>query len=1139
MNAAWRGVPWMRHGRYGALVTDAGSGYSVCGDLALTRWTGDATREAEGFFLYVRDVESGTCWSAGRQPMPGTPSRYAAHRTGDSIVIERADGDIELITTIRLDTDAERRELLFTNHGRRPRTLEVTTYAEVVLNTTAADNAHPAFSKLFVETEYLPDVQALVARRRLRSPDDQSMALLHLLFGDTADEPAPSCETDRMRFIGRGRSLEKPRALDRDASLSGTTGNVLDPIVSLRRTIQLAPGATAKLTALLGAAETTEQVLAMASRYRRSAAVARPRHSAAPPSTTQEPPRSRSDLLFDNGVGGFTSDGTEYVIRLPADGEGRPIRPPLPWINVVANETIGFLASESGAGYTWSVNSRENRLTPWYNDPVIDPHGEALYIRDESTGSFWSPTPGPVPAPGRYETRHGFGYTVFRHENADVAHEVVQFVPRHDSAKITILRLTNRTGHSRRFSVHSYVEWVLGVLPGRGEGSVVAWRDEQSGAVFAKNPANGEFAHRVAFSTLVACSRGSTAHACQVCTDRRAFLGHLGSTERPAALEGEHRSGRETDAPPDPCAVLATTMPLAAGETAEFVAVLGQTSNENEARALARRYSDAATARQALEEVRHYWRDLLGGIRVETPSPAIDVMVNGWLAYQNLVCRMLARSAFYQSGGAFGFRDQLQDAAALLYLDPSLTRRQILLHAAHQFPEGDVLHWWHPPLSKGIRTHFSDDLLWLPYVTAFYVRSTGERAVLDERVPFVRARALDPGEDEAFVIPENAGVTSDLYTHCCLTLDRSLAVGAHGLPLMGTGDWNDGMNRVGREGRGESVWLGFFLFSILEDFVPLCERRGDNERVARYRDHQARLAAALNDAGWDGGWYRRAYYDDGTPLGSAQSDECRIDAIAQAWAVLSRAAPIDRAELALDALEHHLVDEHAGLIRLLTPAFDHTPHDPGYIKGYLPGVRENGGQYTHGALWAVRACAEAGRTERAAALLEMLSPIAHARDSRGVARYQVEPYVIAADVYGVEPHVGRGGWTWYTGSAGWMARVALESILGLTVREGEQLSLRPCIPSTWPGFTIAYRVPGEQTEYVIRAGRAAAGATESVARHDGARLTVLDGAVIIPIVRDGRRHEVEIDLAADVGPRYAPHSAAPRTSSAKVPTRGA
>jgi cyclic beta-1,2-glucan synthetase len=514
----------------------------------------------------------------------------------------------------------------------------------------------------------------------------------------------------------------------------------------------------------------------------------------------------------------------------------------------------------------------------------------------------------------------------------------------------------------------------------------------------------------------------------------------------------------------------------------------------------------------AFSAVTSFWQELLSAVHVQTPEPALDVLLNGWLAYQNLACRMWARSAFYQSGGAFGFRDQLQDAAALLYLDQQITRNQILLHAAHQFVEGDVLHWWHPPTSKGIRTRFSDDLLWLPYITLFYIARTGDAALLDENARFLTADLLDADDDEIFVLPADTGAHGSIYEHCCRALDRSLTSGAHGLPLMGVGDWNDGMNRVGREGRGESVWLGFFLFDILHDFIPICEARGDVPRADRYRAYLDDLAIALNESGWDGAWYRRAYYDNGAPLGSRHSDECRIDALAQAWAVISRAAPAERAESALSEMRRHLINEQDGIIRLLAPPFDRTPHDPGYIKGYVPGVRENGGQYTHAALWAVRAIAEMGDRENAVRLLTMLTPVRHTSDRQRVMTYQSEPYVIAADVYGVAPHVGRAGWTWYTGSAGWMYRVLLESILGINVDRGEALRLCPCVPSDWPGFTVSLRL-ADDTTYVLNVQQSDQPSRTSLG-------AVAGSEIVIPIVRDGGRHNVDIVLGSDVGPAY-------------------
>ncbi|MDQ6831173.1 MAG: glycosyl transferase, partial [Gemmatimonadota bacterium] len=601
--------------------------------------------------------------------------------------------------------------------------------------------------------------------------------------------------------------------------------------------------------------------------------------------------------------------------------------------------------------------------------------------------------------------------------------------------------------------------------------------------------------------------------------DRAAFLGRYGNVSDPAALRSATPLDEKFGADLDACAAFHVMVSLQPGESRDCIILLGESVSADESRALVHRYRDPAAVAAALAEVREFWTTTLSGVHIESPSPELDLMVNGWLGYQNLCCRVWGRSAFYQSGGAFGFRDQLQDTSALAYLAPQLTRAQILLHAEQQFVEGDVMHWWHPPLGKGIRTRFSDDLLWLPYITAFYMGSTGDDGLLDDRARFLTAPQLEPGEDEVFLVPSDSGESGTVYEHCCRALDRSLTAGAHGLPLMGSGDWNDGMNRVGREGRGESVWLGFFLFDILGDFIPITGRRGDAARAKRYAYYRAKLGTALNRGGWDGEWYRRAYYDDGTPLGSAENDECRIDTLAQGWSVISRAAPVARAGSALAAMERELVSEREGLIRLLTPPFDQTPHDPGYIKGYLPGVRENGGQYTHGALWGVRALAELGRTERGAKLLAMLSPVSHGRTAAEVATYETEPYVIAADVYGVAPHVGRGGWTWYTGSAGWMFRVALESVFGFTLVGGEQIELRPCIPAAWPGFALRYRLPDGKTAYELVVSRAPGGRSSS-ATMDGSALTVERGAVVVPLARDGATHRVEIALGADVGPQY-------------------
>ncbi len=1266
-----------------AVVTAAGSGFVAFGERDLTRWRGDRVTDDDGVFFYLRELDPGSesgagfgeVWSAGYQPTRRLPERYEA-RFGPGVVeIERLDGGIETRMAVCAAPDAptELRCLTLTNRSERPRRIEVTSYVELVLHHRAADASHPAFSKLFVQTEKLEDRPVLLARRRPRSSDDAPIWAAH--FTDAGDG-LTGWETDRLRFLGRGRNRTSPRALDPDAELSGTTGNVLDPLFSLRRVVELAPEASAELVFGLAGGENRDAVLAAAERFaeptsvRAAFAAARahaeeqhaalnlsaeeaqrcdewagallygspalrapeavlrdirsplsalgelkvsatdplvvarierteevetvrallratagwrqcglpvvlvvlaaaevreevdaavadggdevhvrtlgdvdpklialiegtarihvagtlpeastpsPSHALPPPPSSPSTPAhspalSPRDLQHFNGFGGFSAGGSEYVIHVGPDGAGGLRVPPLPWVNVVANEQAGFLVSERGAVHTWAANSRENRLTPWSNDPVSDPHGEALYLRDEDTGEFWSPTPGPIPRLASYEVRHGWGATTFRHTSGGIEQTVTYFVPRHDPVRIALVRLTNHGDATRRLTLFSYARLVLGDDSERDGRFVIT--EAAGNVLLARNPTAAEFADGVAFAAAVG-SEERVSETASFTTDRAAFLGRHGSPETPRALRD---ASLRTDAPLDgatgagldPCFALAVPLEIGAGETVEVAFLLGQTESREAALDLVAQYRESGVVQAALDEVHAFWNETLSAVEIDTPAPELDVLVNGWLLYQDLSCRMWGRTAFYQSGGAFGFRDQIQDSTALVYTRPDLLRAQLLLHAAHQFEEGDVLHWWHPPTSKGIRTHFSDDLLWLPYATAFYVETTGDVGVLDETARYLTARELKEGEDEVFLTPEDAGTSGTLFDHCCRALDRSLTAGAHGLPLMGTGDWNDGMNSVGDEGRGESVWLGFFLAHILQHFLPLCDMRGETERAATYRAYLADLETALNDAGWDGGWYRRAYYDDGTPLGSAQNDECRIDAIAQGWSVISGVAPPERAAAALDAAEEHLVREEEGLIRLLTPPFDKTEHDPGYIKGYVPGVRENGGQYTHGVLWLIRAFAEQGRTDLAARLLTVLSPVHHTRTAEAAERYKTEPYVVAADVYSVAPHVGRGGWTWYTGSAGWTYRVALESILGFRVENGDTLVLDPRIPADWPGFSLRYRLPndGGTVEIEVMRGEAAE------ATFDGIPVAVTDGAVRVLLPHDGASHRLTLTLAS-------------------------
>lgn len=809
-----------------------------------------------------------------------------------------------------------------------------------------------------------------------------------------------------------------------------------------------------------------------------------------------------------NGYGGFSLAGDEYVILLHLKN-GRLVLPPMPWINVLANEHFGCTLSERGAGYSWARNSQANRLTPWSNDPISDPYGEAVYLSDQASGACWSPLPGPCAPLSPFTVRHGFGRSQFFSNCFDLEQSVEVLVPPNDALKLVTVRIKNTGSAAKNLHFGSYYKLVLGSSPDRHH-ATLAWTDAQ-GVQHAANPRAGDFAGGRVFSFVTVSGAEDVRESSGNST--AAFLG-AGDMGTPAAMENADGLDASPGFGRDACFARKIAFTLPAGREVQIVIGLGEVMTEMEETDLLSRYQVADSIPKVRQQTSDYWRKMLGHIQIRTPLKEVDLMVNGWLLYQNLACRIWGRSAFYQSGGAYGFRDQLQDSGALAAIHPGLMRSQILLHAAQQFPEGDVTHWWHPhPMNRGMRTKFADDLLWLPYLTDHYVKVTGDDTVFDEFQPFIEGPLLAAGEDEEYMKPVISSRGATVFEHCCLAIDKSLTKGSHGLPLMGIGDWNDGMSRIGREGRGESVWMGFFIYTILERWIPLCENRGEHARGKAYAIYRAELLIALNDAGWDGDWYRRAYYDDGTPLGTHLGDECRIDALAQAWAIISKAAPPDRAEQALDSLKAELVDAEHDIIRLLHPPFVNTPHDPGYIKGYVAGVRENGGQYTHAACWVIRAMVEAGRRDDAAHFLQRLSPVWHSRNPDAVARYQVEPYVVAADIYGAEPHVGRGGWTWYTGSAGWMFRVAVESVLGLRVENGDTLVLDPQVPDTWPGFEIDYRTISGRTLYKITVviPNGSAGQVDCLVVDDR-EIALQSSAARWPLLDDGKVHAVTITM---------------------------
>jgi cyclic beta-1,2-glucan synthetase len=807
-------------------------------------------------------------------------------------------------------------------------------------------------------------------------------------------------------------------------------------------------------------------------------------------------PLARLKLEYANGLGGFDAAGREYVVDLNEDQWT-----PAPWINVIANEQFGFLASADSSGSTWSLNAQQNQITPWSNDAVSDTPAEAIYLRDENSGDLWSATPLPIRTRSAYRIRHGFGYTRTEHAAHGISVDLTQFVPQGDPVKISRLKIVNRSGAPRRLSITHYVDWMLGNQNNQAAPFIITSVEPKTGALLARNPWNTDFLGRVAFMDMRGVQQTWTG-------DRTEFIGRHGSLAEPAALLGMQSLSKRVGGGFNPCGAMQTQLSLAPDEAAELTLLLGEERSADAAVALIMRYR-TANLDAAQKGVTDFWERTLGVIRVETPDRSMDVLLNGWLLYQVLSCRVWGRTAFYQSSGAYGYRDQLQDVMALCVCAPAIARAHILRAAGRQFPAGDVQHWWLPTSGQGIQTRVSDDRVWLAYVTAHYLEVTGDNAVLDEQVPFLSGGPLPPGTLENFTAPAT-GDSATLFEHCVRALDSSLKVGVHGLPLFGSGDWNDGMNRVGVLGKGESVWLGWFLHATLMRFAAIAEARGAPPTAEHWRKSAAAVQQAIEREAWDGDWYRRGYYDDGTVLGSSSSDECRIDSVAQSWAVISGAAQRQRAVQAMSAVDTHLVRRDDALVQLFTPAFDRTPLDPGYIKAYPPGLRENGGQYTHAAMWTTLAFALLGDGDRAAELFSLLNPIHHADTRAGVERYKVEPYVVCADVYSVPPHVGRGGWTWYTGSAAWMYRTAVEGILGLALR-GQMLVLDPCIPRAWPGFTVTYRHGSSRYRLAVKNP---GGVSRGVAKVslDGQQVP---GSGAIRLVDDGRQHDAEITL----GPR--------------------
>jgi cellobiose phosphorylase len=798
------------------------------------------------------------------------------------------------------------------------------------------------------------------------------------------------------------------------------------------------------------------------------------------------------NLQFFNGLGGFSADGKEYIIA----AAGNQVTP-APWVNILANPQFGTVLSESGQSYSWAGNAHEFRLTPWTNDPVCDIAGEAFYLQDENTGHFWSPMPLPVRGKSPYLTRHGFGYSIFEHNEDGIDTQLSIYVDLEAPVKYAVLKIRNYSNRPRRLSATGYVEWVLGDLRSKSAQYIVTEIDPSTGALFARNPYNTEFRDRVCFFDVNDSNKTYTA-------DRTEFVGRNASLQRPDGLLRQRLSGK-TGAALDPCGVLQVAFDLTEGQEHEIIFVLGSEKNTESAIDLVRQIKAPDAARSALQRVHDFWNMTLAVVQLKTPDQSLNYLANGWLIYQTLACRIWGRSGFYQSGGAFGFRDQLQDVMAVMLAQPAIARTQILISASRQFMEGDVQHWWHPPTGRGVRTRCSDDYLWLPFVACRYIDITGDIAIMNEKASFLEGRALNENEESYYDLFAVSEHEASLYEHCVRSIKHGLRFGSHGLPLMGGGDWNDGMDKVGNLGKGESVWLAFFLYDVLTRFAIVAQRRNDISFAEDCMEEATRLKENIQKNGWDGKWYRRAYFDDGTPLGSSINPECTIDSISQSWSVLSGGGEPERSQLGMNEAEKQLVRRDQSLIQLLNPPFDKSDLNPGYIKGYVPGVRENGGQYTHAAIWLTMAFAAMGDSTRAWELWSLINPIRHGSTGEAIEIYKVEPYVVAADVYSESQHVGRGGWTWYTGSAGWMYRLITESILGFR-KEGDQLWFEPCIPASWESYSISYRYI--DTVYQIEIIQKTSDSEEMTVTLD----EVIQEDKIIHLINDQRQHKVDIVL---------------------------
>ena len=1358
----------LSNGEYSSMINTCGSGYSKKSDMMLYRWKGNSTSDDSGLLFYIKNLNSNDYWSPAFEPCKTYGENYEVQFSLDKARFSRRDGNMESSMEIYLSNEEnlEVRKIILNNTGKKGRSIEVTSYCEVTLTSFEADSVHPAFSNLFIQTEYDERGKMLFGSRRGRVKGAKVPYIFQKILVDGECEGEVTYETSRINFIGRNRNLKNPKAMDNDKSLDNTVGTVLDPILSMRVRVRVPAGEKREIYFITGTSDSKEEALEIGEKYEdiykaerifgiysvgvqlqlknlelksaqanlfqnlvsyifyiqkgredreeyirnikkhqrdlwaygisgdlpivfltieneqdinivitmikfysylklkgikmdlviyndeevsydeplqksiiQAVSMVRAENNINKPggiyihnkstmseeikefligisriyvnskkgtlleqfkkceeiqkkndhynvsakeidfvddkendinyneydhdidfieksdviSGTDRPENNAvsskddmsqytkhnksemkenhdnylaindnyptEDLDFFNGYGGFDKRDNAYVIKL-----SNYKNTPAPWINVMSNADFGFHISESGSSYTWCGNSRENKITPWSNDYIRDPIGEALYIRDNSKGRYFSISPKPVRDSGEYIIKHGFGYSQFIHTACDIKGNMKIFAPKDERVKLQIVELENLTDEECDISIFYYAKLVLGVYGYESERYITTYTVENNNIKYigANNPYSEYFGELHAYLTVIGANNVT------ISGDTKEFIGFGGEISSPKALNYKHLSGR-TGSIYDPCLSVCSDIKLKPHETKEVLIVLGQDSQEN-IMSMINKYRNIENAHTALEKVKEYWNDFLGNIQISTPDKSMDYMLNGWLLYQTLSCRYLSRSAFYQSGGAYGFRDQLQDSMALGVVDPEITKSQIIKSASRQYIEGDVQHWWHPVVNSGIRTRFSDDLLWMPYVTAEYIKSTGEYDILDIMVPYLEDEPLREGEDERYTIVNESSKEGSIYEHCQKAIQKSLKFGEHNIPLMGSGDWNDGMSTVGNKGKGESVWLGWFLYDILNSFEEISKQRNDLESSVYYKQQREFIKENLEKYAWDGGWYRRAYFDDGTPLGSRENPECQIDSLAQSWAVISGAAKIDdlaeeqnlenssfklkdsdllsanyeknnlirneennlignkennlvknegyisskhkrytdRAVEAMEAVEQNLVKKDKGMILLLAPPFNNSYLEPGYIKGYVPGVRENGGQYTHAAVWVILALTKLGHGDKAVEYYNMINPINHSKTELECMVYKTEPYVMSADVYIKEPHGGRGGWSWYTGASGWMYKVGIENILGLRRIGNKGYEIKPCVPKEWNEYNIKIKNKTEDYKITVK-----------------------------------------------------------------------